>query len=263
MSFLQFNVAKIVALIFCAIELHSISAESPWSRVIVIGASASAGFVLSEPFGGPETDNCKPHQYIDAAIIPKHAPVKNFASAIFFLSADAMAEHQVEAATNQHPSLVVAADFLFWFCYGQGESDEERLSHFNDGLERLEKIHCPLLVGDVPDASSATNSGIISPAQVASESCRLAANARLKKWASKHPDVTIVPLAEFMRATKANASIKIHDLTLPAGSTRALLQADGLHPNPRGARVLALGILDALVKSQKKFPAQDVRWNFK
>jgi hypothetical protein len=237
------------------------AAESPWSRVIVIGASASAGFVLSEPFGGEQTDKCKLHQYLDSAITPKHAPVKNFATAIFFLSPDAMAEHQVEVATNQQPTLVVAADFLFWFCYGQGETDEERLSHFEAGLKQLEKIRCPLLVGDIPDAASATNSGIISPAQVASENCRLAANARLKTWAAKHANVTIVPLAEFMRATKANAPIKVHDSTLPAGTTRAMLQDDGLHPNPRGAKVLALGILDALVKSQKKFSAKDVRWN--
>ncbi len=237
------------------------AAESVWSRVVVIGASASAGFVLSEPLGGTNTDQCQPHRYLDAAILPTHAPVKNFATALFFLSPDALAVQETEAATNTRPTLIVATDFLFWFCYGEGDSDAERAAHFEVGLQALEKFHCPLIVGDVPDASSATNTGIISREQVPSETARQAANARLKQWAKAHSQVTIVPLAEFMRMTKANAAIKIHSQTLPAGTTRSLLQADGLHPNTRGAAVLALGVLDALVKAHPKILAKQIRWN--
>jgi hypothetical protein len=253
--------AIVLGIAFALMQTTSSAVESTWSRVVVIGASASAGFVLTEPFGGTNTVRCKLHHYLDAAIIPPHAPVKNVATALFFLSPDAMAAQETEAATNSQPTLIVATDFLFWFCYGQGNTDAERADHFEAGLQALEKIRCPLLVGDIPDASSATNTGIISPAQVPSEKARLAANARLKSWAAKHPQVTIVPLAEFMRATKANAEIKIHGLTLPAGKTRSLLQADGLHPNPRGAAVLALGIWDAFLKAHPKIPAKEIRWN--
>jgi hypothetical protein len=70
-----------------------------------------------------------------------------------------------------------------------------------------------------------------------------------------------VPLAKFMHDTMVNAAVKLHDQTLPAGKTRALLQADQLHPNPHGAAVLTLGILDALVTKESKFPAADIRWN--
>lgn len=244
-----------------ALELTASASESVWSRVVVIGASASAGFVLTEPFGGTNTACCKLHHYLDAAIVPPHAQVKNVATALFFLSPDALAAQETEAATNSHPTLVVATDFLFWFCYGQGDTDAERAEHFEAGLQALEKIRCPLLVGDIPDASSATNTGIISAEQVPSETARLAANARLKSWAAKHSQVTIVPLAEFMLATKANAAIKIREISLPAGKTRALLQADGLHPNARGAAVLSLGVLDAFVKAHAKIPAKDIRWN--
>ena len=260
MKFLRRRFCQWFCVLIAARQLTASAADSSWSRVVVIGASASAGFTLSEPFGGPNTEKCKLHHHLDAAIIAPHAPVKSFASGLFFLSPDAMAAQQTEAVTNQQPTLVVATDFLFWFCYGEGDTDAERAAHFEAGLRALEKIRCPLLVGDIPDASSATNSGIISVDQVPSETARLAANARLKKWAAKKPNVILVPLAEFMRATKANAQIKIHDTVLPAGTTRALLQPDGLHPNVRGAKVLSLGILDALVKSQKKFPAKDVRW---
>lgn len=247
--------------LFAAIQLTASATDSVWSRVVVIGASASAGFVLTEPFGGTNTARCKLHHYLDAAIAAPHAPVKNFATALFFLSPDAMAAQETDAATNSQPSLVVATDFLFWFCYGQGDTDAERAEHFEAGLRALEKIRCPLLVGDIPDASSATNTGIISAEQVPSEKARLAANARLKKWAAKYPKVTIVPLAEFMRATKADAEIKLHGTTLPAGKTRALLQADGLHPNSRGAAVLSLGVLDAFIKAHPKVPVKDIHWS--
>ena len=70
-----------------------------------------------------------------------------------------------------------------------------------------------------------------------------------------------MPLAKFMHAVKANEAITIRDQTLPAGKTRELLQADGLHPNPRGAAVLSLGIWDTFVANHKKISAGDVRWN--
>jgi hypothetical protein len=248
----------LVAVLF---QLTACAAESPWQRVVVIGASASGGFVLSEPFGGTNTTRCKLNYYLDAAIAAPHAPVKNYGTALLFLSPDAMGAQEITAATNSHPTLVVAADFLFWFCYGNDGTDAERARHFEAGLKLLERIPCPLVVGDIPDASSATNSGIISPSQVPSETARRAANARLKQWAAAHPQVTVVSLAEFMRNVKANQAIKLHDVTLSAGTTRALLQADGLHPKPRGAAVLSLGILDALVKAQPKFSAQEVHWN--
>lgn len=237
------------------------AAESPWSRVVVVGASAAAGFVLSEPFGGTNTTKCKLNFYLDAAITAPHAPVKNLASAMMFLNPETFGPMQIEAATNARPTLVIGVDFLFWFCYGDGRTDAERAQRFENGLKLLEQIPCPLVVGDIPDASAATNTGIISAGQVPSETARQAANKRLKAWATAHPQVTVVPLAEFMRATMANEAIKVHNGTLPAGKTRALMQADQLHPNPRGAAVLTLGILDALVASQRKFSAKEICWD--
>jgi hypothetical protein len=261
MNFQKHRTGKTLCLWLTLIQLSATAADSVWSRVVVIGASASAGFVLTEPFGGTNTARCKLHHYLAAAIAAPHAPAKNFATALFFLSPDAMAAQETEAATNAKPTLVIATDFLFWFCYGQGDSDAERAEHFETGLRALEKIRCPLLVGDIPDASSATNTGIIGPDQVPGETARLAANARLKKWAARHPNATVVPLAEFMHATKADAEITIHGITLPAGETHGLLQADCLHPNPRGAAVLSLGIWDAFLKAHPKISEKDIHWN--
>lgn len=254
-------VLLVVAIQLPLFAAESSAAKSPWQRVVLIGASASAGFVRSEPFGGNYTARCKLDRYVNAAIEVPHAPVKNLASALFFLNPEAFGPLQIAAATNNRPTLVIGVDFLFWFCYGEARNDAERAQRFEQGLKLLDEIHCPLVVGDIPDASSATNTGIISVAQVPSETARKAANKRLREWASKRPTVTIVPLAEFMRKTQANLAIKLHDQTLPAGKTRALLQSDQLHPNPRGDAVLALGILDALTTQQSEFSAQSIRWN--
>jgi len=255
-----FSAAKICLLLVVVFGGQLRAADSPWARVVMIGASASAGFVLDEPLGGAETTRCKLNYYFDAAIQPTHTPVKNLGSALMFINPEAFAPLQVEAATNSHPTLIIGVDFLFWFCYGDGSDDAARAARFETGLKLLEQIHCPIVVGDIPDASYATNTGIISAAQVPSETARRAANTRLQTWAKTHPQVTLMPLAKFMRDTMANAALTIHGQTLPAGTTRALLQADQLHPNPHGATALTLGILDALVTQQKKYPAAAIRW---
>jgi hypothetical protein len=257
----MFFVGRWFCLFLALFQLAAAAADSPWSRVVVIGASASGGFVLSEPFGGTNTTNCKLHYYLDAAINAPHAPLENFGTAMFFLSPDALAAQEVQSATNARPTLVVAVDFLFWFCYGEEASEADRAQHLEYGLKQLEQIPCPLIIGDIPDASSATNTGIIGSEQVPSEPARRAANQRIRQWAATHPQVTVVSLAEFMRSVKANEAIQIHDTTLPAGSTRKLLQADGLHPTPRGAAVLSLGIWDAFLKTHPKISSKEINWN--
>lgn len=236
------------------------AADAPWHKIVVIGASASSGFVLSEPFGGTNTDKCRLSHYLDAAIAAPHEPLKNLSSPMLFLSPEAIAIQEIEACTNRQPSLVVAVDFLFWFCYGEGRTDADRAARFEHGLKLLEKIPCPILVGDVPDASSATNSGIIGISQVPSEAARDAANKRLREWAAARPDATVVPLASFMKAVKANAMIEGKNISVPAGQTFALLQDDRLHPNATGAALLSLGILDAYA-AQHPIPADAFHWN--
>jgi hypothetical protein len=235
--------------------------KSPWNKIVVIGASASAGFVLAEPFGGTNTTNCKLRFYLDAAIAAPHPPLKDFSTALMFLNPDAFSQQQIDAAIAAKPTLVVAVDFLFWSCYGDGYTDAGRLQHFENGLKLLEKFQCPLVVGDIPNVSSATNSGIISADQVADAAVRAAANARLKQWAASRPQVAIVPLADFMRHVSANETVTIHGVNFPAGKTHAFIQNDLLHPTPAGAALLALGILDALTKKDPEFSAKDIRWN--
>jgi len=237
------------------------AAESPWNRIVIIGASASAGFVLTEPLGGPETTDCKLRFYLDAAITAPHAQPRDYSTALMFMNPDALGPQQVDAAVAARPTLVIGVDFLFWSCYGGGLTDAGRLQHFEAGLKLLDQLHCPLVIGDIPDASAATNTGIISADMVADAAVRAAANHRLKTWAASHPGVAIVPLADFMRRVAANQAVIVRGRKFAAGKTRAFLQDDALHPTPRGAALLALGIFDALVKRDPEFPASEIRWN--
>jgi hypothetical protein len=254
---------KWIFVLAALLRLSANAGESPWQRVVVIGASASSGFVLSEPFGGTNTDKCRLSHYLDAAIVAPHDRPKNLASPMLFMSPEAIAIREVEAATNRQPTLVIAVDFMFWFCYGEGRTDADRAARLEYGLKLLERIPCPVLVGDIPDASLATNSGIISVTQVPSETARAAANRRLHAWAASRPDVTVVPLDSFMSAVKANGAIQGNHISLPAGKTFTLLQSDRLHPNASGAALLSLGILDAFTSRHPEIPAQSVLWNLK
>jgi hypothetical protein len=194
MKIFRRGLTQFLVLLFAVFELHSYAAESPWQRVVVVGASASAGFVLSEPFGGTNTARCQLDQYLNAAITPPHAPVKSLATALLFMNPETLGPMQIGAVTNARPTLVVGVDFLFWFCYGEGGTDAARARRLENGLKLLEQISCPLVIGDIPDASSATNTGIISPAQVPGETARRAANRRLREWAAARPGVVVVPL---------------------------------------------------------------------
>jgi hypothetical protein len=238
-----------------------VPAKTPWARIVMVGASASAGFMLTELFGGTNTLKCRLSYYVDAALIAPHEPVRNLANALLFMMPEGAGRMQIDQALKEQPTLVLGVDFLFWFCYGPGRTDAERLQRFENGLKLLEKIPCPLVVGDIPDASYATNSGIISPDQVPTPAARAAANQRLKEWAATHPQVVIVPLADFMRTVMADRALTIHGRTLPAGKSRAILQDDQLHPNPSGAATLVLGVLDALTSQQPRFSTNDIRWN--
>ena len=225
----------------------------------MVGASVSAGFTASEPLGGPSTPQFRLSRYVEAALLVRHEPVRNLANSFLFLQPELLGRHQIDQALKAEPTLVLGVDFLFWFCYGTGDTDADRLQRFEKGLKMLEAIRCPLVVGDIPDASAAVN-GMLRPEQIPSTNAMAAANKRLKQWAATRPNVVLLRLSQFMRAAMANQAITIHDYTVPEGKTRILLQDDKLHPSPPGCAFVALAALNAL-QSTHAFPSADVRWD--
>ena len=89
-------------------------------------------------------------RYLGAALQFPHRPISNFGNSLFFMQADSLGEQQIQMALDAKPTLVVGIDFLFWFCYGNGFDEPGRLQHFDQGLELLDAIHCPLIIGDIP-----------------------------------------------------------------------------------------------------------------
>ena len=236
------------------------SLEEPWRRIVMIGASATAGFTESELFGGPQTAQYKLSRYIEAALVEPHEPVRSLASTLFFMQPEPEARREIELALEVRPSLVIGVDFLFWFCYGEGKTDRDRLNRFETGLKLLEAIKCPLVVGDIPDASQALNR-MLGPEEMPGIVAMASANRRLKEWAATHHNVVIVPLASFMRTVAANGALSIHGRTLPAGKTGVFLQNDRLHPSAPGCAVLALMVLDSFQAKHPGIAAGQIRWD--
>jgi len=178
---------------------------------------------------------------------------------MFFLHPEIEGRRQIGLALESKPTLVAGLDFLFWFCYGDGRTDTERLQRFEGGLKLLETVPCPLIVGDIPDASGAIDTAL-SPDQIPSPSAIAAANRRLNAWVASRKNVALVPLSRVLRAAMANQALMVHGQTLAAGQTRKLLQPDRLHPTPQGAALLAVSILDAFASKESAAYAKDIRW---
>ncbi|HVV71032.1 MAG TPA: hypothetical protein VHI52_05950, partial [Verrucomicrobiae bacterium] len=199
---------------------------------------------------------------VNAAIAVHHGPVRSFASKFFFLQPAEEAQREVELALKSRPTLVLGADFLFWFCYGDGRTDQERLQRFEQGLKLCDEFRCPLVLGDIPDASNAVD-GMLSPDEVPHPSAIAAANRRLRAWAASRSNVVVLSLSNFMATVVANRALSIHGRSLPGGSTRILLQADNLHPSPPGCAVLSLLMLDAFQTTRAPGTANEIIWDSK
>lgn len=233
-----------------------IAGQSPWQRIVMIGASATAGFTASEPLGGTNTPRFSLSRYVDAALTVAHDPVQNLGNAFFFFQPELIGRQQITRALTNNPTLIIGLDFPFWFCYGEGDTDEARLQRFERGLKLLETISCPLVIGDIPDASAAVNK-MLRPDQMPSPQAIATANQRLKEWVAGRKNVGLVALSDFMRKALANHSITIRDYTLAEGQTRILIQNDYLHPSPPGCSVLALAVLDAVQVARSAARAEE------
>jgi hypothetical protein len=232
-------------LLFGLLALPLVAAEVSLDRVVVIGASVSRGFTESQPFGGEKAGRLRLDRYLDAALSAEHGPIINDANHLLFQAAETEARRQLVRLEKREPTVVVAIDFLFWFLYGHPSRTGDRLMLFDRGLELLSTIECPLVVGDIPDASAAIGHMLSAP-MVPDADTLAEANRRLADWARVRPQVSVVPLSRFMHAVQRNEEIRVAGQTWPAGHSRDLLQPDQLHPEPEGCTALALAVLSSL-----------------
>ncbi len=235
-------------------------------RVVVIGASASAGFML--PHGLSDA--------LEATIVREHEPIASSPNTLFFLNPLVYGPKEIAEALEAEPTLVVAVDFLFWFGYGltnaEGKplgSEEERLALLEEGLALIAVLDCPVIVGDFPDCSHAIGTMLFEP-QVPSPESLAALNARLTAWAKDRPNVILLPFASLvasiletrtrvsgtlgkgktlrLKIPKAGAGVTLGDWKYEPGAYELLMQPDDLHPTIEGLAVIAHFVARSLVE---------------
>ncbi|MCP3919971.1 MAG: hypothetical protein GY711_30955 [bacterium] len=205
-------------------------------RVVVLGASASAGFLLTTDLG----------EALDAAVTTEHEPVLCLADPWFFTNPEKVAERQVERALAANPTLVIAFDFLFWFGYGNLPSTDARLARLEKGIELLERFDCPVVAAGFPDMSAAVGK-VLRAAQMPDPESLARLDVRAQEWIASRGLVYGAALPQWIEELRGG-QLTVAGKHWPENPAQALLQDDELHPTLAGQAALAVGLLETVAK---------------
>ncbi len=232
---------------------------------VVIGASVSDGFgtTLSPPpgpTGTPSSVVLVNFAEILGAVTGRDGPLASSTSSFFFQRPDATAETQLAFAKGRSPKVVFAIDYLFWHSYGGGMREEDRLKVLERGLARLDQLDAPIVIADLPDMSHAVGM-MLSRTQVPKPETLAVLNARIQEWAKQRGNVIILPMSGVVASAAANKPLTLGGRTYPAGESRALLTAEGLHASVDGETGVAIEALDRLVATGILDPSVQIERN--
>jgi hypothetical protein len=212
-------------------------------RVEIIGASVSAGFTDGPMTGGSADNRTVPLQKVVRGWLDGiDAKVQSRADLLMFTDAEGRGSAQIERAVKNPPDLVVAVDFLFWYGYGYVDATPDgeaaaRKARFEHGLALLDRLPCPIVVGDLPDVHGAA-ARMISPRQIPPVAILEQLNTVLADWARARPRVRVFPLRELVADMKGKGIA----LPLAAGPLQVqpggLMQGDKLHATRLGMAYL-------------------------
>ncbi len=235
------------------------SASPSTIRFAVIGASTSAGFgcsALDVREDGRYGDAVDLAQFVKVACSDRKCIVTDLASGYFFFNPIAQGRAQMDRALKSKADAILAIDFLFWYAYGSDGPTGEPLKDENDraaklevGLAQLERCHCPIVIGDIPDMSRAVGK-MLSQTQMPKSETLAALNARITAWSKEHANVCVLPLDALSRDLRTKGAIQIDGAQWAATKDQPLLQNDELHPTARGLAgltAMTLGTLDPLL----------------
>ena len=228
-------------------------------RISVLGASLSEGFGLEPEIGAPVWLGT----LVDVAVRPEHRAAQRRSNLLFFIDPRGAATQAVRDAVADEPTLVVALDYLFWFAYGIVETPEKRAENFEFGLKLLETFQCPVLVGDLPDMSTALDGEpqMLQPKQVPPREVLDALNARLREWAKTRANVVVFGLNELNKRLRENREYLVRGNIYFPSELPDLFQSDKLHPTVGGTIAVWLAAADALVTARKDVPASWFVWD--
>jgi hypothetical protein len=228
-------------------EARGIDARTLWSRVHVIGASASAGFGVRAPV--PRGSGIRPPalplaKVADLALLGD-ATVTGDATGLFFADPCGTGTAQVDATleADPRPTIVLADDFLFWFTYGGLDAERkpikdesQRLALLERGLSQLDRLldaGLRLVVGDVPDMSESVGR-MLTPRQMPAPATLQAANERIRAWAASRPAAALLPLAELVDDLRSGTQFTAGRREWSERADGPLIQRDRLHPTFAG-----------------------------
>lgn len=222
-------------------------AETVATKVAVVGASASAGFVdfVTGGAGAKERNETVRLSVALEGIWPD-AEIINRSDAVMFMDPDTKGERQIERIRRMAPDLLLGVDFLTWFAYGPVPPGRDeipgRLERLRRGFALLDRIEAPIVVGDFPDMREA-DPRMMPPRFVPSPEALVALNEALATWAGERPRVVVFPLDAWVRKVKRGEDrVQLHgrEVLLPE---ERLLQTDRLHPTRLGIALMAYRLL--------------------
>jgi len=203
--------------------------EGLFERVLVLGASASAGFGLNQDLG----------TVTSAALGLDSSKVLTIASSMFFMRPLTKGRIAMEQVLEFDPTLVIALDFPFWFAYGS-RREEQRMEFLIRGLDLMDRIDCPIIVGGIPDMTAAIGL-MLNARQVPAIDTQEQLDRKVLEWAEARPRVAFYDLRSSQ--TKLDQGPReLFGHPWPPGGEE-ILQPDRLHPTLVGLVGLCLDAL--------------------
>ena len=226
-------------------------------RVYVAGASVSDGFGLSKDL----KTRVKLAHVFQAACRAEGAHFLPLGDTRFFLDPRTAGERIIATAIEGEATCFIGLDFLFWYAYGI-KSEKLRLAYMEDALESLERLECPILLGDLPDMTIALKGSyfgrpMLTPEMIPTKETLATINRILQQWVLARENAHIVPMASLLKQIQGGEVIRLRNLTYEPKNLRELLQSDLLHLTAEGSIALCLLTGDVLIERFKSVQAED------
>jgi hypothetical protein len=227
-----------------------------FSRAVVVGHDISGGTGLEKELGAPGTLA----DIVQASLLfePKVAvECRPFAET-------SVAGTQIKAAIDANATLVIALDYLIPYVYGAPADDAVRAQKVAAALKALEPLHCPIVLGDVPDLRYVL--GLEKPSlaegQVPSPAGLKAINESVVAWAQARKDLVVVaPVSMVFAHVEKNEAFTVRKNLWPQAWLPDLLQSDRVHTRLHGTIALWLAGLDVLCTARQDLDPKAFDWN--
>jgi hypothetical protein len=240
------------------------AAATQLKEVHVLGASMSSGFGLIPEVGTHVTLA----EFLRLALGKNCERILGYGDPLFFQHPNGISRKMVQKSLHSSPTLAIAVDFQFWFGYGYLPDCKSRMASLETCFKELERLECPILLGDFPDMSralqgtSALRGGkpMLDPAQIPDAACLEQLNKRLREWAAERENVRIFPLAFFVKELTRERTFEFRGIEYDVEAKKQMLQTDLLHPTVKGTVAATMYIVHQMVE-EGWLSAEDVEWD--